>query len=262
MNTAHTRECDTALRVRSGPESASFRAFGETQHDLDTHFEMPRPVLVSALLASCATSSSHSVEHWQKQTLSCRTLALLQLVAQTRRNRVCTITLTCQQPECREPAFEASVPLSALEQLVAQSEQQPLHTRFRQPTGEDQIQWLTLPRTEMGVRAMARSLLTTRTGDEAWLSDAEAALSELDPLTAFSVTCSCPGCEVKHAHPIDLEGWALAHLQQRQAALIRIVHRLATAYRWTEADVLALPAWRRMAYLQHIEASQAKGGHW
>ena len=78
------------------------------------------------------------------------------------------------------------------------------------------------------------------------------ALSTIDPLVAFTVDCTCPVCGAANEVRIDLEDIVLARFNQRQLALMREIHGLASHYGWTEAEILAVPASRRAHYLDMI----------
>lgn len=241
----------------------AWRSFGLKQADLEANFRTAsRPSLTTLLLTICDDAAGEDEQHWFKQSVSRRTLGLLQIVAVTEGLGTLAIDLRCQQANCREPAFEVSIPLSALVELQARGEAQGVDSGFRHPTGEDQLRWLSLPRSSQGVEAMARSLLTTDPSPQ-WMDQAETVLAEMDPLTSFSVTCACPGCGAQDAHAVDLEAWALARMQRKQASLIATVHRLAVAYGWTESTIMALPPWRRTAYERLVcAADEEQGGCW
>jgi hypothetical protein len=84
-------------------------------------------------------------------------------------------------------------------------------------------------------------------------------LDDLDPLVNFSLAVTCPHCGLPSQPEIDLGAWALQILQRVQQRLIETVHRLACRYHWTEAEILALPEWRRDRYLALIDREGARG---
>jgi hypothetical protein len=77
-----------------------------------------------------------------------------------------------------------------------------------------------------------------------------AELERRNPTGALDFELTCPECATVWLAPFDvvaflwveLDGWARRTLDE--------IHQLATAYGWTEPEVLALSAWRRAAYLQ------------
>lgn len=87
----------------------------------------------------------------------------------------------------------------------------------------------------------------------AWLEAAAAALAEADPLTVLQLVVACPECGGASPIELDLEGWLLGQLAAEQRRLLDAVHRLASAYHWSEAAICALPPWRRRAYLDRLD---------
>ena len=94
---------------------------------------------------------------------------------------------------------------------------------------------------------------------EDWLGPAESALADADPLTVLQLAVACPDCRQESAIAFDLEGWLIGQLAAVQAGLLDEVHRLASAYHWSEAEIAALPPWRRRAYLARLDRD---GGGW
>jgi hypothetical protein len=79
---------------------------------------------------------------------------------------------------------------------------------------------------------------------------AEGAIRAADPQAGLTLKSTCPACAAGVVVPWDvvafvwreLHAWALHTLQE--------IHCLATAYGWTERDVLQVPASRRRIYLE------------
>lgn len=161
------------------------RAFG-TVEDLDLDFaSADRQQLVSQLLAYCSTPDDAAF--WQAQSASARTLALLELAADSAGLGVLPVKARCSQ--CSAD-YEFSLPLHAL---------------------------------------------------------------FTEPQATLEVTGHCPACGAEQNLGNDLEAAALALLQNRQHALLLTIHQLASHYGWSEAQVLAIPAWRRAYYLGLIK---------
>ena len=231
------------------------RAFGHAV-DLDVDFgQSDRPGLVTALLANC--SDPADAEFWWSQPVSVRIAMLLRLVAVTEQREHISLAARCG---CGE-AFEFGFPLLSLPGTTA--DDRPLHVHLddqrsltiRRPTGRDLRRWHDLEPGSRAdaLRAMLDSLVLAgpvMPGDEAAIS---ASISAIDPLVDFGVSCRCPACGAPNEVAIDLEVTALERLARRQAALLLEVHRFASAYGWTESEVLAVPPSRRARYLRLIE---------
>jgi hypothetical protein len=78
----------------------------------------------------------------------------------------------------------------------------------------------------------------------------EAAMEAAAPGGAVTVEAACPACGTATVAALDVPVLLWAEVQSRAVALLRDVHVLATAYGWTEPDVLALSPARRAAYLE------------
>ncbi|MGX4654553.1 hypothetical protein ACWCHM_12740 [Micromonospora sp. SCSIO 07396] len=79
-----------------------------------------------------------------------------------------------------------------------------------------------------------------------------AAMAERDPLGVVAVTLTCPGCGGGTEVLLDVPAWAWHAADVRVRRLLDEVHRLARAYGWSEAEVLALGPHRRAAYLERV----------
>jgi hypothetical protein len=71
-----------------------------------------------------------------------------------------------------------------------------------------------------------------------------------DPLAETRITVSCPECEAEWEEALDVTAFAWAQVESRAKRLLLDVHLLATAYGWSEADVLAVSEQRRAFYLE------------
>jgi len=78
----------------------------------------------------------------------------------------------------------------------------------------------------------------------------EAAMEAASGGGAVELTVACPGCGTATAAALDVQLLLWADIEARAVALLHDVHTLATAYGWTEPDILALSPTRRAAYLE------------
>jgi hypothetical protein len=83
------------------------------------------------------------------------------------------------------------------------------------------------------------------------LSDA---MEEADPQADIELALACPSCGHRWSAPFDIGSFFWAELNSWAGRTLREVHLLASAYGWTETEVLALSPWRRQAYLQMVGA--------
>ena len=114
---------------------------------------------------------------------------------------------------------------------------------------------------EADARQAARTLLAhcTLAGDLARIDDAalrqvEDALEALDPQADLVLALQCVACG--HAGEAQLDPGALLwdEIDARARVLLGEVHRLASAYGWSEAEILALGPARRASYIAMVGA--------
>ncbi len=78
---------------------------------------------------------------------------------------------------------------------------------------------------------------------------AQTAMAEADPLADLQLALACPACEHAWSAPFDPAAFFWGEIEAWAPRLLREVHLLASAYGWSEADILAMDAWRRGQYL-------------
>jgi hypothetical protein len=62
----------------------------------------------------------------------------------------------------------------------------------------------------------------------------------------------CPACTRNWTESFDIESFFWVELQAWAARILREIHQLASAYGWSEREILALPSFRRTTYLNLI----------
>jgi hypothetical protein len=80
----------------------------------------------------------------------------------------------------------------------------------------------------------------------------EALLQASDPLTELRLTIGCPDCGHENLSELDAFQFLKAASISR-GSIFADVHRLARAYHWNEADILAMPLARRRLYLALLD---------
>jgi hypothetical protein len=70
--------------------------------------------------------------------------------------------------------------------------------------------------------------------------------------TRFAITC--PACGMTERVELDIGRFLWADVRHAALRLMRDVHELASAYGWSEREVLAMPAARRASYLEMTRA--------
>lgn len=117
--------------------------------------------------------------------------------------------------------------------------------RFRLPTGAD---LLAVSNAE---QLLERCLLN---GGDKLTENVRAAVAErmssVDPMADIQLALNCPNCEHKWAPPFDIVAFFWREISAAARRLLREVHTLASAYGWTESEILSLSPARRRAYLE------------
>jgi len=133
---------------------------------------------------------------------------------------------------------------------------------FRLPNSLDLMAISDLKDTEAATQAlMVRCFLWARHKGEETSFDTlpgivlEAALkrmSESDPQADVQLAISCPECEHKWQAAFDILSFLWKELDAWALRTLHEVHLLASAYGWSEAEILAMSNWRRRMYLELV----------
>jgi hypothetical protein len=130
---------------------------------------------------------------------------------------------------------------------------------FRLPTSRD----LAFASEEKSERAAMRRLLTScwagsGTAVAEWsdeeVSAIEVRLAEADPLAEISLHFDCPACSAAFDEVLDLGEFVWAQIKSRAKRILRDVHLLASAYGWSESQILSLSPARRVEYVEMVLA--------
>jgi hypothetical protein len=78
------------------------------------------------------------------------------------------------------------------------------------------------------------------------------AVIEHDTLTEIELALTCPACQQHWTTLFDIVSFFWTELDALAKRLLRDVHTIASAYGWSESDILALSAVRRQYYLELI----------
>ena len=130
---------------------------------------------------------------------------------------------------------------------------------YRLPTTRD----LAAIAIEQDAKAAARLLLqrcsdTQSLPDEIWSEEYIDAVGErmaaADPLGEILLKFDCPSCGTSFDEGLDLPAFLWAELEARARRMLLSVHTLASAYGWSEREILSLSPARRDFYLEMVRA--------
>lgn len=229
--------------------------FGSDAAHVDVDFGAPPPYAVTAILTACLRGHE-AARLTEQQAWGWSVASRLQgLLAVVRATQTADLDVSARCHRCHE-TLSFSLPLEGFVQMPAPSPftcQSEGGDAFevRLPTGRDQQRWLE--NAEEDPVAMAKDLVTDETIKSNWgnhhMAAMEQQLEQADPYTALNLESECPYCGAAVSQPLNLEESLLRRLQSALTERLREVHRLARAYHWSEADILALPPGRRDFYL-------------
>ena len=93
-----------------------------------------------------------------------------------------------------------------------------------------------------------------QTWSEEELEEAGEKMAAADPLAEIVLNFQCPVCEATCHESLDLATFLWAELEALARRLVMDVHALASAYGWSEREILALSDTRRRLYLEMVSA--------
>jgi hypothetical protein len=131
--------------------------------------------------------------------------------------------------------------------------------RYRLPTSRDLATVVDEPDPARAARRLLRQCCDSADVPESGWSDEQVGLvgdcmAEADPLAQILLGFDCPGCGMHFDESLDLPSFLWTEVEARATRLLLDVHVLASAYGWSEAEVLGLSPARRAVYLKMVQA--------
>jgi hypothetical protein len=135
---------------------------------------------------------------------------------------------------------------------------------FRLPTSADLLNVLRLEEAEPARQQLLEACLVSARRQERTLAVHELpagvtqalieAIGQAASLANLTIAIPCPACGGQSEIVFDIVSYFWSEIQAWAMRLLREVHALASAYGWSEAEILALSAWRRQRYLELVGA--------
>lgn len=246
--------------------NAGFRRFGISESDLKIDFRTSnRAALITRLLESCTIDADKLLPAslFSELPIGNRIECLL-LLAAGGSDAALDLVFKCK--DCGEE-LELELTINELSELQRSADEvetvgvrvKGRRLEFRKPTGADQENWSqTVFQDERdAAKGMICSLAITSAAPKSikpeFFDAIEDAFDEADPLVNFGCSVTCDECGKQNEFAVDLVETALDLLNRAQYRLMYSVHKLATHYHWSEAEIFAVPYWRRQEYLKMIE---------
>jgi hypothetical protein len=79
-------------------------------------------------------------------------------------------------------------------------------------------------------------------------------MAEFDPQADVKLELTCPSCQHRWLAAFDIVSFFWSEISAWATRLLREVHTLASAYGWSEGEILSLSPCRRQAYLEMVGA--------
>jgi len=84
------------------------------------------------------------------------------------------------------------------------------------------------------------------------MDEVDAQMERADGQACLEVTTTCPECGRACVSVVDMDELLWTEVTAWIHRTLRDVHALASAYHWTEADILAMSSWKRRLYLDMV----------
>jgi hypothetical protein len=129
---------------------------------------------------------------------------------------------------------------------------------FRLPTTRDLAEVARELSPEAATHALAQRCVTNGESIENWDEHDIAVLGEAmavaDPLAEIRLSLSCPMCGEESNETIDLVSFIWSEIEARARRAFWEVHAIASAYGWSEHEILSLSPARRAHYMEMVNA--------
>jgi hypothetical protein len=211
--------------------------------------QVPLQRALTMLAVACPEASSDSLARLTIGQRDARLLALREMTFGSE------LTGGTDCPQCGEkielsfdcsdlrPATETEPPA----ELAVQSNGGEV--RFRLPTSAD---LLAIESPEQLLERCLLSRVDHRT--EEFVVAVSEKMSGADPMAEVHLALNCPSCKHKWEAPFDIVAFLWREISAAARRLLSEVHTLASAYGWTETEILALSPARRRTYLEIVNA--------
>jgi hypothetical protein len=129
---------------------------------------------------------------------------------------------------------------------------------YRLPTSRDLARVLDGTDPHSGAVRIAEACLVADDPPAQWseeeLFETGEQLALADPLAEIRVTLHCPECGNECVEPLDIVLFLWTEIEARVRRILVAIHTLATAYGWSEAEILSLTEHRRAPYLEMVHS--------
>jgi hypothetical protein len=129
---------------------------------------------------------------------------------------------------------------------------------YRLPTSRDLASIAKERDATAAARRLVRQCCVSDEPERDWtegeIDDIGERMAAADPLAEVLLTFDCPTCAASFEESLDLPTFLWSEMEARSKRLLLEVHTLASAYGWSQAEILGLSAARRECYLEMVRA--------
>ena len=129
---------------------------------------------------------------------------------------------------------------------------------FRLPSSRDLSRLLKETDSSAAALRLAQGCLLEAGESPIWsqeyLEEVGERMAQADPLAETRLKVNCPQCANACEENLDILSFLWAEIEGRARHVLAQIHALATAYGWTESQILSLSGSRRNLYLGLVES--------
>jgi hypothetical protein len=225
---------------------------------------VPQPASQRALTLLAAACPEATVEEFSRLPVGQRDGLLLSVREQTFGSRLPCLITCAACGERAEVAFHVAdlrVEPRSTAPGVLTIEAQGYLVEFRLPDTLDLFHLATAS-LERARRALLERCLLTALKDGMPISVVEVPdevareisteMERVDGQACVELVTTCPGCGSARTSALDIGAFFWSEVDAWAQRTLRDVHALASAYHWSEADILTMSPWKRRIYLDMV----------
>jgi hypothetical protein len=129
---------------------------------------------------------------------------------------------------------------------------------FRLPTSRDLADVARQSSAQQGALRLMQRCLSNASGPSAWseteMEQVGEKMAMADPLAEIRLSLPCPACGNETTETVEVTSFLWGEIEGCAKRLLWEVHAIASAYGWTESEVLSLSPARRARYVEMAQA--------
>jgi len=155
-------------------------------------------------------------------------------------------------------------PLSDTPAAVTQFRAKGYEVSFRLPTSADLLQVASLADARLAHQRLLEACIVSARHRTLIVSIAELPpgimqniveqIGQAAAIANLTISATCPACSHQWEIVFDIVSYLWSEINAWAMRMLREIHVLASTYGWSEADILAMSAWRRQRYLELVGA--------